>query len=158
MCLSTLAGIVAEHGRIYRLVCNGKLKPREGAQYIYMLKETRLAVESIPPEPEVYRPPPINIISIPIGHCVIGNCVVPNDALEVQRIGGRLEAIEHHEHRSEEAHSLSRSDLKVINCAQDFEEPIAPTSIEDARQLIEANATAIRELLARSGLPDGDTG
>jgi hypothetical protein len=70
--LSTIAGIVKESARVYRMVLNRHVTPDTGARLIYMLTSIRASVESMQdrerPTPPVLEAPTIVIQSVPSDH------------------------------------------------------------------------------------------
>jgi hypothetical protein len=46
MSLDTVQGIVGEQGRIYRLTCNGHLKPSDMCRMMFGLREIRASIEA----------------------------------------------------------------------------------------------------------------
>jgi hypothetical protein len=54
MVLDTIAGVLEEQCRVYRLTCNGKLKPAEMGQMLSGLKEIRSSIESLPAEADLH--------------------------------------------------------------------------------------------------------
>jgi hypothetical protein len=70
MSLNSVGGIVAEQSRLYRLWINGRIKSGEMTRGMFGLREIRCSIEALPPEPEVYNSPTINIVEVPSGYCI----------------------------------------------------------------------------------------
>lgn len=71
MCLDSVGGVLEEQCRVYRLTCNGHLKPSEMSQMLGGLREIRQSIEALPPEPAASNEAPmrtLRIVEIPSGH------------------------------------------------------------------------------------------
>jgi hypothetical protein len=53
MCLTTLAGVLAEEARVYRLQLNNVITPERASKQIFMLDRIRSGIEALPPEPQI---------------------------------------------------------------------------------------------------------
>jgi hypothetical protein len=52
MTLNTLAGVLAEMTRIYRLTLNGRISPETSTKLTFVLEKIRSGIEALPPEPQ----------------------------------------------------------------------------------------------------------
>lgn len=78
MNLTTLAGVLNEQTRVYRLLLNGRIKADMASKMGFMLDKIRSSVEGLPPEPMLYGPGfggEINIISIEAGRYITRNAI-----------------------------------------------------------------------------------
>jgi hypothetical protein len=103
MNLTTLAGVLNEQTRVYRLMLNGRIRPEMATKMGFMLDKIRSSVEALPPAPQ-FLPSSgltVNVISIECGRYITRKAVerlasgesvydiAPTDLLEPL-------AIEHH--------------------------------------------------------------
>jgi hypothetical protein len=155
--LNSLRNILGEHARVYRAVVNGTLSTIEGVRLSFILREVRAAMEAVMAQEvreaaaakeaaqavaaaaQAEKPPlSVNIISIPEGyyHDPTDGTFHPDppNALQLEHTPMPAPIEE------PRAHSLSRSDLKVID---------GKTSREELTE-------KLVELLANAGLADAE--
>lgn len=98
--LDSLRAIRLEQGRVYRAMVRGRLCPEDATRVFYCIREIRSTVELEMAEaarlealaaaaaanaPAPHSPLQVNILSIPSGHSVVGDHVVPNEEIEALR-------------------------------------------------------------------------
>ena len=84
MNLTSIAGVTAEMGRIYRATINQRIKSAESARLIYMLREIRCCIEAEPPKP-ADQTTAVNIVAVPV------DCYVREAAASSDRSRYRIE-------------------------------------------------------------------
>lgn len=72
MCLTTLAGVLAEEARVYRLQLNNVITPERASKQIFMLDRIRSGIEALPPEPQIFSggAVEVRVISIESGRYI----------------------------------------------------------------------------------------
>jgi hypothetical protein len=120
--------------RLYRLTINKRIGAAEAARLVYILREVRASIESIPLAPAADTPRTIIVHSVPEGRFL-------------RTIDGEerlmLDSIEHEtmpQTMLEAPHSVSDSTREIFDRARDVE------SIEDAQRRAELDTMSIEEL------------
>ena len=153
MKLDTIRGVVSEQARLYRLWTNNKIRSSELTRGVFALREIRISLESIPPDPPSSEPRVFNIVTIEPG-TYIGNLDELSSATMHRMI----------EHRSNEEGqnsdfgptNVSSSGSKISDCAQEIEpapqeaNPVPPPIIDEEPNSMRRRAKELGfELLPR---------
>jgi hypothetical protein len=101
--LNSLKNVLSEQARVYRSVVNGALTAIEGVRLSFILREVRCTLEAVAVEAAAAAaaeaaaaanaaasvpllPVSYTIVTIPTGHSVIGDHVVPNEDANALRL------------------------------------------------------------------------